>query len=135
MGKKSDFERERWKRKEIQDPLENVIGHFMMGRDGARTPMQWDSEGGFSTNTSSTMASHTEILRHLFNNKNKIRIAFGIPIKSIFTFEKISIFANRNMNSLDVLYHKCIDFLSMEGEHFWIFINLSNSQSKQSIYL
>ena len=116
-GEEIGLQERKMKRSEIQDPVGKRYWPFMTGRDGARTPMQWETGGGFSTNkpwnpygpTKTSVQDQRADPNSLWNTyRNLIHIR-----------KKERTLQIGDMNSLDVLYHHVLIYeRCMEGEVF-----------------
>ena len=69
-GEEIGMEERVMKRQEIQDPVGKRYWPFFQGRDGARTPMQWDTEGGF-TNHNTTWIPYGNLHTSVFQQQKE----------------------------------------------------------------
>ena len=126
-GEEIGIQERRMKRSEIQDPVGKRYWPFMQGRDGARTPMQWNSDGGFSTFNPWNPYGHTKT--SVQDQKSDPDSLWNTYRNLIHIRKKERTLQTGDMSSLDVIYQEVLIYERYsEGEHFWVFINMSSTK-------
>ena len=99
----------------------------MLGRDGARTPMQWNSDGGFSTNKPWNPYGRT---------KTSVQEQKADPNSLWNTYRNLIHIRKReralqtgDMMNLDVMYQELLIYKRCtKGQGLWVLINMSSTQ-------